>query len=71
MINYLATVLGSPETRVTAGKPSAEDSGLVVVGVNNFDSDTFSFPVSDDTAFPYVTITDTQRGVIHFSILRS
>ncbi len=65
MINYFATA-PAREPQVIAGEPSAEDSGLV----DNFGSDTFSFPVPDGTTFPYVTITDAQRGVIQFSILR-
>jgi hypothetical protein len=71
MVNYLATVPGpSPETRVVAGKSSVEDSGFVVVGVCNFDSETFSFP-PDTASVPYVTITDAQQGLIRFSILQS
>jgi hypothetical protein len=50
---------------------TAEDSGLVVVSVNNFDSETFSFPTHDDASLPYATLTDSERRVIHFSILRS
>jgi hypothetical protein len=47
------------------------ESELIVVGVNNFDSGTFSFPPEHDSPAPYVTITDVGKGTIQFSILRN
>ena len=69
MIDYLATV-PRREAAVVAGRRD-DDSGLLVVGVNNFDSDTFSFPSEPDAPAPYVVITDEQGGVIRFSTLHS
>jgi hypothetical protein len=55
--------------------PSAQEptqgSEMVVVGIENFDAGTFSFPAHNNAPFPYITITDPQHGVIRFSILRS
>ncbi len=46
--------------------------GLVVVSVNNFDSETFCFPPrAEPSVLPSVTVVDLVRGTIHFSTLRS
>jgi len=46
--------------------------GLVVISVNNFDSETFRFPPRNEPlVLPSVTVTDLTRGTIHFSTLRS
>ncbi len=71
MITYLTTMPAqSPEAIMSAGR-AEDDSGLVVVGVNNFDSDTFAFPLNDKTSAPYAVVTDVQGCVIRFSILQS
>jgi hypothetical protein len=46
--------------------------GLVVVAVENFDSETYYFPPRNEVPeLPSVTITDLNRGTIQFAILRS
>jgi hypothetical protein len=46
--------------------------GLVVVSVNNFDSETFSFPPREEpSVLPSVTFIDMARGTIHYSTLQS
>ena len=70
MNTYLTTLPTREAIIVSAGRPE-DDSGLVVVGVNNFDSDTFSFPSNDKTSAPYAVVTDAQGCVIRFSILQS
>ena len=55
---------------VSKDRPDA-DGELVVVGVNNFDSGTFTFPTEHDSPVPYVTITDVGKRTIQFSILRN
>jgi hypothetical protein len=59
------------EDFVASAGRAEDDSGLVVVGANNFDSDTFSFPSNEETSAPYVVVTDPQGCVIRFSILQS
>ena len=70
MINYLTTMPTRKDIVPSAGR-ARDDSGLVVVGVNNFDSDTFSFPSNEKTSAPYAVVTDAQGCVIRFSILQS
>jgi len=70
MSTYLTTT-PQREDFVVSGELAKDESGLVVVGVNNFDSDTFFFPPDDDATAPYVTVTDSERRIIRFSILRS
>jgi len=70
MTNYLTTTRTREAIVASAGR-AEDDSGLVVVGVNNFDSDTFSFPLNEKTSAPYAVVTDAQGCVIRFSILRS
>jgi hypothetical protein len=66
MITYLTTA-----TPHAAAGRTEDDSGLVVVGVNNFDSETFSFPSNEKASAPYAVVTDEQGSVIRFSILQS
>ena len=70
MITYLTT-MPIREDIVTSAGQSEDDSGLIVVGVNNFDSDTFSFPSNEKSSAPYAVVTDAQGSVIRFSILQS
>jgi hypothetical protein len=70
MITYLTT-MPIREDIVTSEGQSEDDSGLIVVGVNNFDSDTFSFPSNEKSSAPYAVVTDAQGSVIRFSILQS
>ncbi len=70
MITYLTT-MPTQENIVASAGPPEDDSGLVVVGVNNFDSDTFSFPSNEKASAPYAVVTDAQGCVIRFSILQS
>jgi hypothetical protein len=71
MINYLTTV-PKREAIVVSGARAEDDSGLVVVGVKNFEGDTFSFPQSDESSgASYVTVLDSERRIIRFSILQS
>jgi hypothetical protein len=70
MTNYLTTMPTREGSVVVAGTRAEEDSGLVVVGVNNFDGDTFLFPAAKKLAAPYAVITDMHGSVIRFSILQ-
>jgi len=70
MITYLTT-MPTGEELVLSEERAKEDSGLVVVGVNNFDSETFSFPLGTKMDASYAVVTDAEGGVIRFSILRS
>jgi len=52
--------------------PRANSQGLLVVAVENFDSETYYFPPHNEPSeLPSVTITDLNRGTIQFAILRS
>jgi hypothetical protein len=71
MINYLTT-MPQREAIVVSGGRAEDGSGLVVVGANNFEGDTFSFPQNDVSSGPsYVTVLDSERRIIRFSILQS
>jgi hypothetical protein len=70
MTNYMTTMPKREGSVVVSGARAEEDSGLVVVGVNNFDGDTFLFPTPKKLASPYAVITDTHGSVIRFSILQ-
>jgi hypothetical protein len=71
MLTYLTTMSAAIDTVVVSAGRKEDDSGLVVVGANNFDSETFFFPLSEKASAPYAVITDAQGCVIRFSILRS
>jgi hypothetical protein len=71
MINYLTTI-PQREAAVLSGGRSEDDSGLVVVGANNFEGDTFFFPQNEPSGdASYLTVLDSERRVIRFSILQS
>lgn len=70
MTSYL-TSMTTGEELARPGEQAEEGSGLVVVGVNNFDSETFSFPSAAKMDPSYAVVTDADGGIIRYSILRS
>ena len=70
MITYLTT-MPTREDCVVSEERAKDNSGLVVVGANNFDSETFSFPSSAKMDASYAVITNAEGSVIRFSILQS
>jgi hypothetical protein len=70
MVTYLTT-MDAGEDFVVCEERTKENPGLVVVGVNNFDSETFVFPSAAKMDPSYAIVTDAEGGVIRFSILRS
>jgi len=69
MNTYLATIPGIASDVIEG--PQTDDSGFVVVGTENFDSGTFSFPQQDEVSVPYIVVTHPDGRIIRFSTLRS
>jgi len=67
-------VAGYQDAENPVAKKGQKESprGLVVISVNNFDSETFYFPPRNEpSVLPSVTVIDLARGTIHFSTLQS